>query len=268
RAARRRHRPPPRPGPPSPSAERGSISANRRAGAAIPSDRRHRRHRREAPIHGIGRRELRSAFSPARWNRGRRAEPSASGRAANSRPSWRSARDSRAPSLRGARLRFRDHSPFAAPAKPSDRLWSPGNAMKSSVHTCTGPTRQPRLRVLIPLVIGCAFFMEGLDSTMIAVAIPDMAKSLDEHPLRLNLVITSYLLSLAVFIPLSGWIADRLGARVVFCAAIAIFATGSALCGLSTSLPMMLLMRVVQGFGGAMMTPVGRLILLRSFPRS
>jgi MFS family permease len=103
---------------------------------------------------------------------------------------------------------------------------------------------------------------------MIAVAIPDMAKSLGEHPLRLNLVITSYLLSLAVFIPLSGWIADRLGARVVFCAAIAIFAAGSALCGLSTSLPMMLVMRVVQGFGGAMMTPVGRLILLRSFPRS
>ena len=128
--------------------------------------------------------------------------------------------------------------------------------------------RKPRFRIVIPLVIGCAFFMEGLDSTMIAVAIPDMAKSLGESPLRLNLVITTYLLSLAVFIPVSGWIADRLGARVVFCAAIAIFATGSALCGLSTSLPMMLVMRVLQGFGGAMMTPVGRLILLRSFPRS
>ena len=118
------------------------------------------------------------------------------------------------------------------------------------------------------MVIGCAFFMEGLDSTMIAVAIPDMAKSLGESPLRLNLVITTYLLSLAVFIPVSGWIADRLGTRAVFCAAIAIFATGSALCGLSTGLPMMLVMRVLQGFGGAMMTPVGRLILLRSFPRS
>ena len=138
----------------------------------------------------------------------------------------------------------------------------------TSTTPSSASAREPRLRVLIPLVIGCAFFMEGLDSTMIAVAIPDMAKSLGEHPLRLNLVITSYLLSLAVFIPLSGWIADRLGARVVFCAAIAIFAAGSALCGLSTSLPMMLLMRVVQGFGGAMMTPVGRLILLRSFPRS
>src|SRR5437773_3061799 len=133
------------------------------------------------------------------------------------------------------------------------------------------PPETPRtegMRIIIPLIVGCAFFMEGLDSTMIAVAIPDMAESLGEHPLRLNLVITSYLLSLAVFIPLSGWIADRLGARVVFCAAIAIFAIGSALCGLSTSLPMMLLTRVVQGLGGAMMTPVGRLILLRSFPRS
>ena len=110
--------------------------------------------------------------------------------------------------------------------------------------------------------------MEGLDSTMIAVAIPDMARSLGEMPLRLNLVVATYLLSLAVFIPVSGWIADRLGARPVFCAAIAIFSVGSALCGASTSLPMMLVMRVLQGFGGAMMTPVGRLILLRSFPRS
>jgi EmrB/QacA subfamily drug resistance transporter len=128
--------------------------------------------------------------------------------------------------------------------------------------------RQPRLKVLVPLVVGCAFFMEGLDSTMIAVSIPAMAHSLGQSPLRLNLVIATYLLSLAVFIPLSGWIADRMGTRRVFCAAIAIFALGSALCGLSTSLAMLLLMRVVQGFGGAMMTPVGRLILLRSFPRA
>src|SRR6202043_245276 len=128
--------------------------------------------------------------------------------------------------------------------------------------------RRPSPRILIPLVIGCAFFMEGLDSTMIAVAIPDMAKGLGESPLRLNLVITTYLLSLAVFIPVSGWIADRLGARRVFCAAVLIFAGGSALCGLATNLPMLIAMRIVQGFGGAMMTPVGRLILLRSFPRA
>jgi EmrB/QacA subfamily drug resistance transporter len=126
----------------------------------------------------------------------------------------------------------------------------------------------PKLRVVIPLVVGCAFFMEGLDSTMIAVSIPAMAKSLGENPLRLNLVIASYLLSLAVFIPVSGWIADRLGTRVVFCVAVLIFAAGSALCGLSTNLPTLVGFRVIQGFGGAMMTPVGRLILLRSFPRA
>jgi EmrB/QacA subfamily drug resistance transporter len=140
--------------------------------------------------------------------------------------------------------------------------------INTAPHVTAGTKPKPRLKILIPLVVGCAFFMEGLDSTMIAVAIPDMAKSLGEAPLRLNLVIATYLLSLAVFIPVSGWIADRLGTRVVFCAAIAIFATGSALCGISNSLPMMLGMRVLQGFGGAMMTPVGRLILLRSFPRS
>ncbi len=123
-------------------------------------------------------------------------------------------------------------------------------------------------RVAIPLVVGCAFFMEGLDSTMIAVSLPSMAETLGSTALRLNLVITTYLLSLAVFIPVSGWIADQFGTRRVFCAAVLIFATGSALCGLATSVPMLLAMRVVQGFGGAMMTPVGRLILLRSFPRA
>src|SRR6202049_5021248 len=124
------------------------------------------------------------------------------------------------------------------------------------------------MRVVIPLVVGCAFFREGLDSTMIAVSIPAMAKSLGESPLRLNRVIASYLLSLAVFIPVSGWIADRLGTRIVFCIAVLIFAGGSALCGLATNLPMLVGFRVIQGFGGAMMTPVGRLILLRSFPRA
>src|SRR5947199_6037843 len=128
--------------------------------------------------------------------------------------------------------------------------------------------RTDGMRIIIPLIVGCAFFMEGLDSTMIAVSIPAMADSFGESPLRLNLVITTYLLSLAVFIPVSGWIADRYGSRRVFCAAVLIFAAGSALCGLATNLPMLIAMRVIQGFGGAMMTPVGRLILLRSFPRA
>jgi EmrB/QacA subfamily drug resistance transporter len=124
------------------------------------------------------------------------------------------------------------------------------------------------MRVVIPLVVGCAFFMEGLDSTVLAVSIPAMAKTFGVQPLRLNLAITAYLLSLAVFIPVSGWIADRYGTRSVFCAAVLIFTASSALCGLSTNLPMLIAMRALQGFGGAMMTPVGRLILLRSFPRS
>src|SRR5258707_6823616 len=127
---------------------------------------------------------------------------------------------------------------------------------------------QPRLRLLIPLVVACGLFMENLDSTILATAIPQMAQSLGESPLRLNVAITSYLLSLAVFIPVSGWVADRYGARSVFCTAIAVFTMGSALCGAATSLPMLVLTRILQGLGGAMMTPVGRLILLKSFPKS
>ena len=126
--------------------------------------------------------------------------------------------------------------------------------------------REPRLRFLIPLVVACAMVMESLDQTIITTSIPQMAESLGESPLRLNLAITSYLLSLAVFIPVSGWIADRFGARSVFCAAIAVFTLGSALCGAATSLPILVLTRILQGVGGAMMTPVGRLVLLKSFP--
>jgi len=126
---------------------------------------------------------------------------------------------------------------------------------------------EPKLRLLIPLVVACALFMENLDSTIIATSIPQIAQSLGESPLHLNLAVTSYLLSLAVFIPVSGWVADRFGARNVFCGAIVMFTVGSALCGLSTSLAMLVATRILQGFGGAMMTPVGRLILLRSFPK-
>src|SRR5678815_5053487 len=114
------------------------------------------------------------------------------------------------------------------------------NVRDASVSETGSPVTtaaERRRYVLVPLIVGCAFFMEGLDSTMVAVSIPAMAKSLGESPLRLNLVITSYLLSLAVFIPVSGWIADRFGARRVFCAAVLIFAGGSALCGMADSLP-------------------------------
>ncbi len=118
------------------------------------------------------------------------------------------------------------------------------------------------------MIVGCALFMEMLDSTVISTALPVMAKSLGEDPIKLNLAITSYLLSLAVFIPISGWMADRYGARTVFRAAIVIFTIGSILCGLSQSLPQLVAARILQGFGGAMMVPVGRLIVLKTVAKS
>ena len=116
---------------------------------------------------------------------------------------------------------------------------------------------------LAPLIVGCALFMEMLDATIISTALPVIAHSMHEDPIRLNLAITSYLLSLAVFIPISGWVADRFGARTVFRTAIIIFTIGSILCGISHSLQQLVAARIAQGFGGAMMMPVGRLIVLQ-----
>lgn len=110
--------------------------------------------------------------------------------------------------------------------------------------------------------------MEQLDSTIIATALPTIARSLHENPLRLNLAITCYLLSLSIFIPLSGWMADRFGARTVFRAAICVFCLGSIACGLSNSLWEFVAARMVQGMGGAMMSPVGRFVMLRTVPKS
>lgn len=121
---------------------------------------------------------------------------------------------------------------------------------------------------LIPYVVACALFMENLDSTVLATALPEIARSLGESPLHLNLAITSYLLSLAIFIPVSGWIADRFGARRVFCAAIVVFTASSVSCGFADSFWGLVLSRVAQGLGGAMMVPVGRLVLLRSVAKS
>jgi EmrB/QacA subfamily drug resistance transporter len=128
--------------------------------------------------------------------------------------------------------------------------------------------RNPSLRFIIPGTVAVAFLMEQLDSTIIVTAVPDMARSLGTTALSLNLAITAYILTLAMFIPVSGWFADRFGARRIFALALLIFTLGSILCGIATSFPMLIATRVLQGFGGAMMTPVGRLILIRSFPRS
>jgi EmrB/QacA subfamily drug resistance transporter len=114
------------------------------------------------------------------------------------------------------------------------------------------------------VIVASALFMQNLDSTVIATALPTMAKAFGYDPVRMNVALTSYLLSLAVFIPASGWVADRYGARNVFRAAIVVFTVGSVLCGLSNGLAFLVAARVVQGIGGAMMVPVGRLLLLRS----
>src|SRR6267142_1719047 len=117
---------------------------------------------------------------------------------------------------------------------------------------------------IVPLIVAVALFMENMDSTVIATSLPAIAADLGTSPLTLKLAVTAYLLSLAVFIPVSGWTADRFGARTVFRAAIAVFMLGSIGCALSGSLTQFVLTRMVEGMGGAMMTPVGRLILVRS----
>ncbi len=110
--------------------------------------------------------------------------------------------------------------------------------------------------------------MQNLDGTVVATALPTMAKAFGADPLHMNVALTSYLLSLAVFIPLSGWMADRFGTRTVFRSAIAVFTIGSILCGQATSLWELVVARIIQGVGGAMMVPVGRLVLLRSVAKS
>ena len=118
------------------------------------------------------------------------------------------------------------------------------------------------------LIIAAALFMEQLDGTVLATALPGMARTFGVDPLHMNIALTSYLLSLAVFIPASGQAADRFGSRTVFRTAIALFTLGSVLCGVSQSLAMLVGSRVLQGIGGAMMMPVGRLVLLRTVPKS
>jgi EmrB/QacA subfamily drug resistance transporter len=121
---------------------------------------------------------------------------------------------------------------------------------------------------LIPLIVATALFMENMDSTVIATSLPAIAADIGTSPLTLKLAITSYLLSLAVFIPASGWTADRFGARIVFALAVSVFMVGSIGCAISGSVTDFVFARILQGMGGAMMTPVGRLVLLRTIDKS
>ncbi|MGA2492132.1 MAG: DHA2 family efflux MFS transporter permease subunit [Roseiarcus sp.] len=122
--------------------------------------------------------------------------------------------------------------------------------------------------ILTPFIIATALFMENMDGTVLATSLPAIARDLGQDPIVLKLALTSYMLTLAVFIPASGWVADKIGARTVFCSAIVVFTLGSILCGASTGLTTLIAARVFQGLGGAMMVPVGRLVLLRSTPKS
>ncbi|HEY3899522.1 MAG TPA: DHA2 family efflux MFS transporter permease subunit [Chthoniobacter sp.] len=128
---------------------------------------------------------------------------------------------------------------------------------------CAGNVRQ-----FLPWLVAVSLFMENLDATIVNTAVPSMSAALHVAPLSLKGVLTSYTLSLAVFIPISGWMADRFGTKRVFATAITVFSLGSLACGLAINVPMLVASRVLQGIGGAMMTPVGRIALVRSFPRS
>ncbi len=121
---------------------------------------------------------------------------------------------------------------------------------------------------LLPWLVAVAFFMESLDTTILNTAVPAISSALKVGPLSMKAVLASYTLSLAIFIPISGWMADRFGTRRVFASAIGLFTLGSFLCGISSNIHLLVACRVLQGCGGAMMVPVGRLTLVRTFAKS
>ena len=123
-------------------------------------------------------------------------------------------------------------------------------------------------QTLLPWLVAVAFFMESLDTTILNTAVPAISAALKVAPLSMKAVLASYTLSLAVFIPISGWMADRFGTRRVFASAIGIFTLGSLLCGISSNIHLLVACRILQGCGGAMMVPVGRLTLVRTFAKS
>jgi EmrB/QacA subfamily drug resistance transporter len=151
----------------------------------------------------------------------------------------------------------------SAMACPATGCYSPAPAAFPSL-----PENSMNKQRLIPLIVATALFMENMDSTVIATSLPAIAADIGTSPLTLKLAITSYLLALAVFIPASGWTADRFGPRMVFSIAIGVFMAGSIGCALSSSVTDFVIARTLQGIGGAMMTPVGRLVLLRSIDKS
>ena len=126
----------------------------------------------------------------------------------------------------------------------------------------------PPVHRYAPFILAVALFMEQMDSTVIATSLPAIADDLDVGPITLKLAMTSYLVALGIFIPLSGWAADRFGAKRVFISAIAVFMAGSLICAIANSVQAFVLARFLQGMGGSMTVPVGRAILLRSTKKS
>ncbi len=147
---------------------------------------------------------------------------------------------------------------------------SPKNPGQPSPTTGAHPPRSlaDSSKRLLPWLIAVAFFMESLDTTILNTGVPTIAVALHVAPLSMKSVLASYTLSLAVFIPISGWMADRFGTRRVFASAIGIFTLGSFLCGISTNIHVLVACRILQGCGGAMMVPVGRLTMVRTFAKS
>jgi EmrB/QacA subfamily drug resistance transporter len=142
------------------------------------------------------------------------------------------------------------------------------NASTSPSAADQSPAPSDASKRLLPWLVAVAFFMESLDTTILNTAVPAVSEALQVTPLSMKAVLASYTLSLAVFIPISGWMADRFGTRRVFASAIGLFTLGSLLCGLSVNIHLLVAFRVLQGMGGAMMVPVGRLTLVRTFAKS
>ena len=158
------------------------------------------------------------------------------------------------------------------------KISSVANASGATATDVAPPVESPRAEIpfakagsvgsrLAPLAVASALFMEFVDSTALSTALPTLSRAFHSDPVHLKLALTSYLLALAVFAPASGWVADRFGAKRVFLIAMSVFLLGSVLCGLSHSLPQLVACRILQGAGGAMMTPVGRLIVVGTAPR-
>lgn len=143
----------------------------------------------------------------------------------------------------------------------------PSNSPLCVTYSRPFSSAEPNKRLLLCLV-GAAFFIESIDTTILNAAVPTVAAALKVSPLTMKSVLASYTLSFALFIPISGWVADRFGTRRTFTSAIGLFTLGSLLCGMASDIRVLVACRLLQGCGGAMMVPVGRLTLVRACAKS